>query len=234
MLNLLDKNTTIGAVTAELPGAGEVFERYGIDFCCGGHRQLSEVIREQGLSEELIYGELDQLRKERESSYQGISFTEMNPENLTIYIEDTHHSYLRRALPEISELLNTILRVHGKKHKELFEVYRLFGTLKTDLEQHLLKEETMLFPSFEDEEDNRREIAELSEEIIREHEAAGEILTKLRQVTRDYNIPEDVCGTFIRTYESLIELEKDLHQHIHLENNVLLKEYDYRSKCSCK
>ena len=228
MLNLLDNNTTIGTVTAEIPGAGEIFERYGIDFCCGGHRLLSIVIREQGLEEEIVYGELEQLRRERTNSYQGSSYTEMNPAGLTAYIEDTHHSYLRRALPEIAELLNTILRVHGKNHKELFEVYRLFGTLKTDLEQHLLKEETMLFPSFEEEEANREEISELSAEIIREHEAAGEILLKLRLVTKDYAIPEDVCGTFIRTYESLLELEKDLHQHIHLENNILLKEYDIR------
>ena len=121
---------------------------------------------------------------------------------------DTHHGYLRRVLPEVAELLNTILRVHGRTHTELFEVYRLFGTLKADLEQHLLKEETMLFPIFADEDNNKEEIAKITVDIIGEHEAAGEILEKLREVTNNYQLPEDACATYARAYDMLIEIEK--------------------------
>jgi regulator of cell morphogenesis and NO signaling len=227
-MNYMDKNVTIGGVVAELPEASRIFGEYGIDFCCGGHRNLDTVIKEQGINEEAIYQELEAAQKERSDSYKEGNFKTMEPAALTTYIEDTHHSYLREVLPQISELLGTILRVHGANHTELFEIYRLFGTLKADLEQHLLKEETMLFPSFADKDAHREQIGKLSEEIINEHEAAGEILGKLRSITHNYSIPEDVCNTFRKTYEMLEAMEIDLHQHIHLENNILLKDYDVR------
>jgi regulator of cell morphogenesis and NO signaling len=228
-MNIRNQETTIGAVVAELPKASEVFSKVGIDFCCGGHRKLAEVIEQQGIDSELVYQELQTLKENREQSYHGGQFTEMSVEALTDYIEDTHHSYLREALPDIADLLATILRVHGMNHKELFEIYKVFGTLKTDLEQHLLKEEAMLFPTMEASIGNEAQIKELAAEIIREHEGAGVLLEKLRALTKDYQVPADTCGTFARTYAMLEELEKDLHQHIHLENNILLKDYDYRS-----
>ncbi|MBB2183160.1 iron-sulfur cluster repair di-iron protein [Lachnospiraceae bacterium MD1] len=228
MINVMDKTLSIGEVVAELPNANRVFAEYGIDFCCGGHRKLYDVIQEQKLDETNIYEALKNVQEERINSYQGENFGDMSATALTDYIEDTHHSYTRKALPEIAELLNTIARVHGKNHEELFEVYRLFGMLKSDLEQHLIKEETILFPDFENEEVNKAEIQRVSDEIIQEHEAAGEILTKLRTITNQFRAPEDGCGTYRLVYQLLEELETDLHQHIHLENNILLKEYDKR------
>ena len=223
-----NQETTIGAVVAELPKASEIFAKYGIDFCCGGHRSLAEVMQQQGLDSESIYLELQILKEDREQSYAGNQFSEMSVEVLTDYIEDTHHSYLREALPDIADLLATILRVHGMNHKELFDIYKVFGTLKTDLEQHLLKEEAMLFPTMEEGSGKEELIQELATEIIKEHEGAGVLLEQLRTMTKDYQVPADTCATYARTYAMLEELEKDLHQHIHLENNILLKDYDYR------
>ncbi|MDF2942062.1 MAG: hypothetical protein K0S01_920 [Herbinix sp.] len=227
-MNLLDKNTTIGGIVAELPKASQVFGEFGIDFCCGGHRKLYDVINEQGIDEKGIYEALQLAQQERSDSYKEHNFTDMSPSVLTDYIEDTHHSYTRHALTDITELLSTLIRVHGKNHKELFEIYRLFGALKTDLEQHLIKEETMLFPALAQMDGDQEEILGIATDIIKEHEAAGEVLVELRLVTKDYSLPEDACGTYNRAYEMLEELEKDLHQHIHLENNILLKEYDKR------
>ena len=96
------------------------------------------------------------------------------------------------------------------------------------MEQHLLKEETMLFPVLSSEDEEKEEIIKLSNIIIGEHVAAGEILSELRSITNDYTLPVDACGTYHKAYEMLEELEADLHQHIHLENNILLKEYDQR------
>ncbi|ROR27216.1 regulator of cell morphogenesis and NO signaling [Mobilisporobacter senegalensis] len=230
MINYLDNAKTIGGVVAELPQASEIFKEFDIDFCCGGHRLLKDVVKLQGIDEKAINEKLNQIYEERVSSYQNKSqeFSNMSHPVLSTYIEDKHHSYLRKVLPETLELLTTILRVHGVNHKELFDVYKLFGTLKTDLEQHLLKEETMLFPAFNKEEENKDSIQKVSIEIINEHEAAGEILSELRRVTKDYQIPEDACQTFQNAYRLLEEIEDDLHQHIHLENNVLLKNYDIR------
>ncbi|MDD3174124.1 MAG: iron-sulfur cluster repair di-iron protein [Herbinix sp.] len=222
-----DKNVTIGEVGVELPDATEVFKEFGIDFCCGGHRNLVNVIIEQKIDKEALFTKLDKLYEERKASYEKNNnrFDQMSPEVLTTYIQDTHHEYLRRVLPETADLFNRILRAHGKNHQELFDMYRIFGQLKTDLEQHLLKEETMLFPDFDELEDNKQEIIELTQMIINEHEAAGELLGKLRKISGDYHLPEDACQTFAKTYRLLEDIEDDLHQHIHLENNILLKNY---------
>lgn len=230
MINYLDNTKTIGGVVAELPQASEIFKEFDIDFCCGGHRLLVDVVKLQGIDENAINERLNQAYEERVNSYlnQGEEFSKMSHPALSTYIEDKHHNYLRVELPKALELLTTILRVHGANHKELFDVYKLFGTLKTDLEQHLLKEETILFPAFEQEDDNRQSIKEVSIEIINEHEAAGEILSELRRVTNNYQVPGDACQTYNKTYKLLEEIEDDLHQHIHLENNVLLKSYDIR------
>lgn len=230
MINYLDDKKTIGSIVTELPQAAEIFKEFNIDFCCGGNRLLSDITKLQGINEEEMNERLNQAYEERVSSYQkeNIEFGKMSHPALSTYIEDKHHNYLREALPKASELLTTIIRVHGANHKELFDVYKLFGTLKADLEQHLLKEETILFPAFEQEEDNKDRIQNLSVEIINEHEAAGEILSELRRITNDYAVPQDVCETFRKTYQLLEEIEDDLHQHIHLENNILLSNYDIR------
>jgi len=229
-MNSIDRNMTIGSIVAELPESKNIFSEVGIDFCCGGNRPLSAVLEKQKINETVLLERLNQAKEERESGYLGQdnNFTQMSPPALTTYIEDKHHGYLRKALPQTAEILGTVLRVHGKNHRELFDVYRLFGVLKTDLEQHLLKEETMLFPALAQISTNREEIIGLTTEIINEHVAAGDILSKLRIVTKDYTLPEDACETFDKAYEMLKEIEQDLHQHIHLENNILLKEYDVR------
>lgn len=229
-MNLKDKNLTIGEVVALLPASAKILSKYGIDFCCGGNRKLSAVIMEQGINWDDIYKELDVADRERSNGYKAVDFTDMNPLVLADYINDTHHSYLRKALPELTDILATIVRVHGINHPELYEVYKLFGRLRTELEQHLLKEETMLFPAFEAENEKQEDIRKLTAEIISEHEGAGEILISLRSITKDYRLPEDACATFGRAYMLLEELEQDLHQHIHLENNILLKNYDERNK----
>lgn len=222
-----NKNVSIGEVVVEIPKATEIFKEFGIDYCCGGHRVLAEVVKEQNIDREALYNKLELAYEQRKEEYQkfGNRFETMSPLVLATYIDDTHHGYLRHALPEALDLLSTILRVHGKKHKELFDVYRLFGQLKADLEQHLLKEETMLFPALENTKDNKQEVTTLTEIIVNEHEAAGELLRSLRHITKDYLLPVDACETFAKAYSILEEIEEDLHQHIHLENNILLKEY---------
>lgn len=229
-MNFKDQKLTIGQVVTELPQAAQIFKDFNIDFCCGGHRLLNNVIKEQRINKEELFARLDQAQSERKSTYAYLDnkFSEMSHNILSLYIEDTHHSYLRNALPQTSELLATILRVHGKNHPELFKVYSLFGKLKSELEQHLLKEETLLFPAFNNEDKNRSEISMISSTIIKEHEEAGKLLDELRQLTNDYQLPADACESYKKTFSLLKDIESDIHQHIHLENNILLREYDFR------
>ena len=139
---------------------------------------------------------------------------------------NTHHAYLRRALPQLSELTTTILRVHGGDHPELSKVHRLFHMLKMELEQHLIFEVETLFPLVKEYEStgSRETLTQAVAEIDRvegEHDTAGDIVKELQDVTDDYQAPADGCETYADTYRKLSELEKDLFEHIHLENNIL-------------
>lgn len=221
-----NEKTTVGELAATSPAAIVVYKQLGIDFCCGGNRPLQQALEEKRVTTEQFDTLLREVQAERGAHGQA-DFRDMSAKDLSSYIEDTHHTYLRRALPETAEYLGATLKAHGRNHRELFEVYRLFGQLKTDLEQHLVKEENLLFPSVA-ERDVTEDTRSLAQEIIREHEAAGEILASLHKVTNDFAVPEDACPTYARAYELLHELEDDLHQHIHLENNILLKDYDVR------
>ncbi len=227
MSHVFQASDQIGAIVSALPKAVEVFTRHKIDFCCGGQRPLSAAIADQGLEAETILTELDRAYSEAEQLKQpGRDWRTAGLSDLIDHIVNTHHAYLNTTLPEISQLTTTILRVHGANHKELAKVHRLFHSLKLELEQHLITEEEEVFPLVKQfEHSGSREALDRAitkvEQLESEHEGAGDILKQLRQITEDYAVPPDGCGTFARTYSLLQELEGDLFRHIHLENNIL-------------
>jgi regulator of cell morphogenesis and NO signaling len=215
-----------------MPKASDIFKEYRIDFCCGGNRPLQEAIEEKGLNEKEVLERLEKAyEKMQKYNSNQVDFKLMKPGDLIDYIVNTHHSYLNTELPRISEYVNTILKVHGKNHGDvLFKVHKLFHSLKADLEQHLIKEEQILFPMIKEYDKNPsaemiRKIAAVIKEIEDEHEGAGDILKELREITDNYAVPEDGCRTYSITFQKLEELESDLFQHIHLENNILFKAF---------
>ena len=224
---LFSSSERIGDIVARFPKAGQIFTEYGIDFCCGGHRPLSEAIEEQGLDEAEVLGRLetsyqDTLNNERKD----VDWRHEPTVELVDHILNTHHVFMRRELPQLSDLSTTILRVHGASHGELSKVHRLFHNLKMEIDQHLIKEEEIVFPLIMGYAENPtssqlERIVELNVELMKEHDGAGDVLKELRKVTDQYSIPEDGCTTYERTYRKLEDLESDLFQHIHLENNIL-------------
>jgi regulator of cell morphogenesis and NO signaling len=221
-------NQHIGDIVAEFPKAADVFKEYKIDFCCGGNRPLREAIVELNLKESEVINQLNQLydtySKEKEAF--GDNWQNADFDVLVDHIMNQHHAYLWEELPEISKYSTLILRVHGPNHPELLKANKLFHTIKMELEEHLMKEETIQYPAIRkylesNSNTDLNEAVRIIEELENEHSNAGDILKELREVTNDYQIPEDVCETFELTYEKLQELESDLFQHIHLENNIL-------------
>ena len=227
-MSKFSSSQNIGDIVVDFPKAAEVFKENKIDFCCGGNRPLAEVLKEQGLDEEKIMSKINEQYEIQQVNKKDADtdWREVPTGELVEHILDTHHAYLWAELPKISEYVTKILRVHGQHHPELAEVHKLFHMVKMELEEHLVKEETVQYPAIfryletndaADLDKAVKIIAELQEE----HTAAGDILKALRKVTDDFRVPDDGCGSYELTYIKLEEMESDIFQHIHLENNIL-------------
>ena len=233
MKPLFSSSEKIGDIVSRFPKASEIFTEYGIDFCCGGQRPLLEAIEEKGFDESDVLGRLgDSYQDIRGQDRKDVDWRTESAPKLMDHLVNTHHVHLRTELPQLSDLLTTILRVHGASHGEvLSKVYRLFHNLKMDIDQHLIQEEEIVFPVIRDYVKNPTasqlaRIVDLNGELMKVHDGAGDILKKLRRVTDQYRVPEDVCSTYETTYKKLKDLETDLFQHIHLENNVLIPPFE--------
>jgi regulator of cell morphogenesis and NO signaling len=216
-------NDRIGDIVVALPKSAELFHQYRIDYCCGGDRPLQAALDELQLSSSVVE-EINALAQT--ISNRGDNWQALTPPQLVDYIVMTHHAFLWDNLPKLSELTTTILRVHGANHPELKTVHGLVGALKTELEGHLVKEESVQYPAIEAYfKDPSPETLIPALDVIREleaeHVAAGNILKQIRELTHDFTVPEDGCGTYRKTYALLEATEKDIFQHIHLENNLL-------------
>ena len=234
----INKNQSLGEIVSIFPGASEIFNRYKIDYCCGGHDILAEALEELALDhDKIIEGLNNEYEKFIKANLEYTDWRKEKPSNLIRHIVETHHEFTKKQLKEIDTLLFKVLKVHFKNHsEELLQVHRYFGTLKTELEEHLIKEEEHLFPlieNFEITKDNRvlSEIYQVIKNTEEEHEAAGNILKELENITRDFNAPEGACTTFKLVYTKLHNLEKDLFVHIYLENSVLFNMLSKKESC---
>jgi regulator of cell morphogenesis and NO signaling len=227
-MNKMNANQKLGEIVSIFPGSGEIFNQYKIDYCCGGHDTLAEALKEKELPVEKIVEELNVKYEEFiRSNAEYKDWRNEKPSALIQHIVQTHHEFTKRELHEIDLLLFKILKVHFAHHgEELLKVHRLFGALKTELEEHLIKEEVNLFPLIQQYEKTSDEnileaIHKFITETENEHDAAGDILKELEKVTRDFEAPEGACTTYKLAYSKLHALEKDLFIHIYLENSVL-------------
>ncbi|MBR8661056.1 iron-sulfur cluster repair di-iron protein [Brevibacillus sp. NL20B1] len=218
---------TIGDIVAGFPGASNLLREYQIDFCCGGNRTLSAVLEQQQIDKSAFLARLNQMfQQAQEKRGQDTDWREASLSDLIDHIVQTHHAYLLKELPLLSEFTTKILRVHGQMHPELAQLHKLFHQMKMELEQHLITEEEMVFPLIRKAEQTGAE-ADISkavntiEELEADHSAVGTLLKEMRAVTQDYRLPEGACRTYTLTFQKLEELESDLFEHIHLENNVL-------------
>ncbi len=223
-MNNLNLNTNIGDSITEHPGLAPTYMKHHIDFCCGGHRTIKQAIQEAGADETLVFDALIERLKVIEASGASTEkLSALSNQALITRIIENHHRYLREELPVISELLFKLIDVHGEKHSELFQVHALFGQLKLELEAHLIKEERQLFPHIEAE--NVEAARTVIESLETEHDAAGDVIHKLAEITDHYLLPEDACYTYKLTYSKLEQLESDMYQHVHTENNVLFRRF---------
>ena len=216
-------NTSVAQLVTDRPARARIFERLGIDYCCGGDHSLAEAARKNDLDPETVMQMLNPAT-DASSPVDTTDWTERPLGDLIDHIVDTHHAYLRRELPRLEELLTQVVQAHGAEHSWLDPTLEVFQTLKLDLETHMMSEEERVFPSIRDLKENGAGAA-LDEagidKMIREHDDSGTALDRFRELTNDYTPPADACPKFRAALGGLEELETDMHQHIHKENNIL-------------
>ena len=219
---------TIGELVAEAPLRANIFEKRRIDYCCKGRRSLAQVCAEEGLPMDEVIAELEQEpRQESSLDWAPKPLTE-----LAAHIVDRHHGYLRSTLPSAALKLDKVVQAHADRHPALRELRAVFAALADELASHMAKEEMVLFPHIA-----AMERAAQGDEpappapggsvrnpirmMEHEHDDAGRALSRIRELTSNHEPPEGACNTFRALYAQLAELERDLHTHIHLENNIL-------------
>ena len=238
MEKIINENQSLGEIVSIFPGAAEIFNRYKIDYCCGGHDTLAGALDEIKIGYDTIVAELNnEYEKFIKSNSEYKDWRKEKPSVIIKHVVQTHHEFTKKQLREIDTLLFKILKVHFQHHsEELLKVHRLFGSLKTELEEHLIKEEENLFPlieKFEITKDNSvlSKIQQVIKDTESEHDAAGNIIKELEKITRDFEAPEGACTSFILAYTKIHDLEKDLFIHIYLENSVLFPMIQGKNGC---
>ena len=222
---------TVRELALESSRATRVFERLGIDYCCGGGKSLEEACRGAKLSVAQVQAELDSA--EQEANAGSARDWQREPlADLIAHINGTHHKYVRQEIARLGPLFEKVCGVHGKNHPELLHMQAIFRGVAQELMQHMMKEEMVLFPY----------IVRMEEAVIQrdpvlpppfgtvanpvammehEHDSAGGALRAMRAASNGYEPPEGACASYQALYRALAEFEADLHQHVHLENNIL-------------
>jgi len=214
---------TLGELVTDNPAAAQVFERFGLDYCCHGDRTLDDACASGSLDIDDVAAQLGALDL---PSQTAADWTVLDAPALARDIVATHHQYLHEELPLLDALAERVLSVHGDRHHELAEVRRLVAALRDDLEPHMMKEERVLFPAIDAAARGQRDfpfgtIANPIRMMGIEHDRAGELLAELRNAADGYRLPADACESYRSLYERLAAVEADTHLHIHKENNVL-------------
>jgi regulator of cell morphogenesis and NO signaling len=227
--NDLANGETVGEIAAKDIRKAEVFKKYGIDFCCGGKKSLKQVCEEKGLDVEIVEAEL-------ENPAQPVSaandYNRWEPDFLADYIYNQHHLYYYNELPVLKGLITKVAQHHGDNHPELKYMYSLFGQLVHELDTHFMREEKVVFPFIKalvqakrtgnfEALNSQPSLTDPIRLMEVDHDAAGEILAEMQKLSNNYAPPADACNSYQFLYKKLKDLDEDLHQHIHLENNIL-------------
>lgn len=209
--------------------AASVFEKYHLDFCCKGKRSLEQACSEQQLSISKVTEELEYVFT-KDSSV--VDFEKMDLTQLADYIVQTHHAYVKNEMPQIQAYLQKVSSKHGESHPELYKIFQIFNAVKEEMDGHMKKEELVLFPRIKEMQkliDNENANFQLNITYLQspitvmeqEHDHAGNLLNDIRILSDDYTPPQDACTTYRLSFAALKAFELDLHQHVHLENNIL-------------
>lgn len=228
----IDSTTTVRDVAVTMPQATSIFEKLKIDYCCGGARPLTEACASAGVKIDEVMNMIEQAKQSETDRSGAVDFQQQSLTDLIAHILDKHHVYTKSEMGRLDGLVLKVVSKHAENHPELRAVDKLFHQLCADLTPHMFKEENILFPYILEMERATLHgrpapfapfgtVNNPVRMMMAEHDTAGEILHELRAQTKDYKLPADACMSYQALYTAMEAFEKDLYQHIHLENNIL-------------
>ncbi len=214
----------VGQLVVEKPARSRVFERWGIDYCCGGKKSLKDVCERKGLDSAAVVEDIEASDATVQAS--GPDWTKATLTSLCDHVQAVHHGYLREALPRLTALTERVAERHTAKDARLAELKEVFAKFRDDMEAHTEKEDNLLFPAIRSLESDdasalARRIHQPIEHMLADHDDAGAALEKMRELTDGFSPRADACNTHRAMLDALAELEQDTHQHVHKENNIL-------------
>ncbi|EKN65386.1 nitric oxide-dependent regulator [Neobacillus bataviensis LMG 21833] len=226
----ITENSLVKDIVNELPKTSDVFKKNRIDFCCGGNIPLSLAVAQNGLIMDNLLDELKVVFEKYENTEKDVEvWTDSDSNTIIDHVISNYHRVSEEELMNLSPYVTKVSRVHGDNHPELLKVNELFYEFKKELIEHMEKEEAIVFPLIKQLADgtveNREEAINMIVELEKEHDHAGEILRQIREVTSDFELPLDACGTYRLVYARLEALEGLTFMHVHLENNILFPRY---------
>lgn len=222
---------SLGDFVALYPKSRKVFDKFDLDYCCGGKDTIKNASAIKNIDFENLTNQLKSAMSESSDDVDEKILVDVSLTDVVNHILSNHHDFLWKELPYVEKLLDKVSVVHAEHHGEfLVPLNSVFKNLKESLEKHLRDEETTLFPfikeveSLKNEENvyfDAKKIKEIIEKLEQEHDEAGDALSEMRKLTSNYTLPSDACASFSSLYEHLLAIEDNLHQHVHLENSVL-------------
>lgn len=221
---------TVREIALQHPTSIRVFESFGIDYCCGGRKPLAEACAASKIEVDAVIAALEAAASTPTAAIEDWQSRSMQA--LVEHIVSTHHEYVKIELPRLAMLAQKVVNRHGAHRVELPMIQASLAKLDVELTQHLAKEEMILFPYIVESERAQKSemkaptacfgaVANPIAMMTQEHDAAGELLAGMRMLSQQFTTPDDACPTYHAFYDGLRDFERDLHQHIHLENNIL-------------
>lgn len=221
---------TVGEMVADDFRKAEIFRKHNIDFCCNGKDSLAVACKVSNANYQDVLKELEDLNNNQEQKQNNYNNWELD--FLSDYIINNHHNYVRNSIPMLREFSTKVARVHGENHPEVMDIADHFDALANEMMEHMALEEKYLFPYVKKLVNARNNNEKLPKPgfgsiespiqgHLQEHDQAGNHMKAIHKLTNGYQFPEDACNTYRTLYAKLEEFEKDLYQHIHLENNIL-------------
>lgn len=224
-MNISPSEITVGELVRAVPARARVFEELRIDYCCGGKKPLTEACYERELDPAAVLAMLDDI--ETIDEVATVDIDALSIAALCDHIVSIHHEYLRQELPRLDFMTRKVAAVHGEHEPRLAQIRQVFEEFAAELIHHTHHEEEIVFPQLRAIESptgaavRPDELRCILSQMEDEHDEAGNALKQFRDLADDFMPPEWACNTFRALYDSLAQLERDMHEHVHKENNVL-------------